>query len=70
MLSGHNHGGQIKLPIIGPFLAPSLYGVRFTDGVFHLAPTSLHVSRGVSGRHPLRIRCRPEVTLLHLKRTA
>jgi len=68
MLSGHNHGGQIKLPLIGPVLAPSKYGVQFADGVFHLAPTTLHVSRGVSGRHPLRWRCRPEVTLLHVTR--
>ncbi len=69
MLSGHNHGGQVKLPVIGPLLAPSRYGVRFADGNFYLAPTTLHVSRGVSGRHPLRIRCRPEISLLVLEKS-
>lgn len=67
MLSGHNHGGQVKLPGIGPLLAPSRYGVRFADGIFQLDPTTLHVSRGLSGRHPLRIQCRPEISLLILE---
>ncbi len=66
MLSGHNHGGQIQFPVIGPVLSPSRYGVQFASGEFYLAPTTLHVSRGIAGRHPLRIRCRPEVTLLEL----
>lgn len=66
MLSGHNHGGQIKLPGIGAVLAPSRHGVRFADGEFYLPPTTLHVSRGVSGRHPLRLCCRPEISLLQL----
>lgn len=68
MLSGHNHGGQIKLPLIGPVYAPSRYGVHYADGEFYESPTTLHVSRGLAGKHPLRIRCRPEVTLLTLNR--
>ena len=32
MLSGHNHGGQIVLPVIGPVFAPSKYGVRYASG--------------------------------------
>ncbi len=66
MLSGHTHGGQIVLPGIGPVYSPSMHGCRFAGGLFWKAPTVLFVSRGVSGRHPLRIRCRPEVTLLEL----
>ncbi len=68
MLSGHNHGGQVKLPVLGPVYSPSWYGVRYADGVFQEQGTTLHVSRGVSGKHPLRIRCRPEVSLLTLNR--
>jgi len=66
MLSGHNHGGQVVLPIIGPLYSPSKYGVRYANGEFYSAPTTMHVSRGVSGKHPLRINCRPEITLIHL----
>lgn len=67
MLTGHNHGGQVVLPGIGPVYSPSLHGVRFAGGVFWLDPTLLFVSRGVSGRHPLRIGARPEVSRLVLK---
>jgi uncharacterized protein len=67
MLSGHVHGGQIRFPLFGSVLVPSRYGRRYDCGVFDEAPTLLHVSRGLSGDHPLRYRCRPEVTLLTLR---
>jgi predicted MPP superfamily phosphohydrolase len=67
MLSGHNHGGQIVLPIIGPMYTPSLYGVRYSAGCWHENNTLLHVSRGLSGGHPIRYRCLPEVTMLTLR---
>ncbi len=67
MLAGHNHGGQVVLPVIGPVYAPSRYGVRYTDGTFFRSPTLMHVSRGLSGCHPYRWRCRPEVTWLVLE---
>ncbi len=67
MLSGHNHGGQVVLPLIGPVFTPSLYGVEYSGGLFWRAPTLMCVSRGLSGRHPLRWRCRPEVTVLELR---
>jgi uncharacterized protein len=67
MLSGHNHGGQVVLPVVGPVYAPSRFGVKYAAGTFFEPPTLLHVSRGVSGQHPLRLRCRPEVTRLVLR---
>ena len=67
MLAGHTHGGQIRLPIIGPMVAPSLFGVKYASGVFYEAPTLVHVSRGVSGLDPIRINCLPEVTKLTLR---
>jgi predicted MPP superfamily phosphohydrolase len=67
MLSGHNHGGQIKLPLFGPVYSPSRFGCRYADGVFWKSPTLMHVSRGLAGKHPLRWRCRPEVTRIVLR---
>ncbi len=67
MLSGHNHGGQVVLPGIGPVYSPSIYGCRFAGGLYWLDPTLLVVSRGVSGRHPLRIGCKPEISILELR---
>src|SRR5690606_16156395 len=43
MLAGHTHGGQIRLPGIGPLVAPSRHGVRYASGVFYRAPTLMHV---------------------------
>ena len=67
MLSGHNHGGQVVLPLFGPVYSPSVYGCKYAAGTYWQPPTLLHVSRGISGRHPLRWRCRPELTRLTLR---
>jgi predicted MPP superfamily phosphohydrolase len=67
MLSGHNHGGQIRLPLVGSIFVPSLYGRRFDCGLFDQSPTLLYVNRGLAGQHPLRFNCRPEVTRIVLR---
>ncbi len=67
MLSGHNHGGQIRPPGIGPIYTPSIYGTRYAAGVYYEEPTLLHVTRGVSGKEPIRYRCLPELTQLVLR---
>lgn len=69
-LSGHSHGGQIRLPWVGPILTP--HGAKqFVDG-HYLVPDSalqLYVSRGVGTTVlPIRFLCRPEVTVMVLKR--
>lgn len=66
MLTGHTHGGQILLPLIGPVYSPSIYGVRYASGLFEIGNLFLHVSRGIAGKDPLRWRCPPELTCLHL----
>jgi predicted MPP superfamily phosphohydrolase len=67
MLAGHNHGGQIRLPLIGALITPSLYGCRYAGGLYYEEPTLLHVSRGLGGVHPIRLNCPPELALLILK---
>lgn len=67
MLCGHVHGGQIRLPIIGPIFVPSVYSRRFDSGVFEQGPTVMVVGRGLSGKEPLRFRCLPQVIRMTLK---
>ncbi|HZL91207.1 MAG TPA: metallophosphoesterase [Pirellulaceae bacterium] len=67
MLAGHNHGGQIRLPLIGPLITPSRYGSRYASGLYHEGPTLLHVTRGIAGVHPVRFNCPPELALLVLE---
>ena len=66
LLCGHTHGGQIRLPVLGPIIAPSWYGSRYASGVFAKSSTLMHVSRGLSGVHPFRWGCLPEVSILEL----
>ncbi|MEM9943251.1 MAG: metallophosphoesterase [Planctomycetota bacterium] len=61
MFAGHTHGGQISLPIIGPVIAPSYYGVTFASGTFDINGTLMHVSRGLSGDESIRIGSPPEL---------
>jgi predicted MPP superfamily phosphohydrolase len=70
VLAGHNHGGQIRLPLLGPIITPSRHGVKYAGGVFREGATTMHVTRGVSGEHPLRFNCLPELTKLVLTQSS
>jgi predicted MPP superfamily phosphohydrolase len=63
-LSGHSHGGQIRLPGVGHIAAPA-GGQKFVSGLNTADGIAVYTSRGVGVyRPPIRVRCRPEVTLL------
>jgi predicted MPP superfamily phosphohydrolase len=66
MLAGHVHGGQICLPILGAFTAPSMHGVRYAAGTFRVGSTVMHVSRGTASLTPIRWNCPPEIAVLQL----
>jgi predicted MPP superfamily phosphohydrolase len=71
VLSGHNHAGQIRVPVIGPVFMPSVYSRLFDRGFFRQGESLLHVSQGIAGKHPFRYGgCLPEVTRLVLRRAA
>ena len=65
---GHTHGGQVRLPLVGPILTSSQLGRRFVMGLYKLGRTTLFVSRGIGleGLSAPRVRfmCPPEVTLI------
>jgi len=65
-LSGHTHGGHLRLPLIGPLARPR-YGLRYVMGQYQVGEMTLYVSRGLGGV-PLRLLCRPEATILTLRR--
>lgn len=66
VLAGHNHGGQIRFPLVGPIVAPSLHGVRYASGAFRHGNTVMHVTRGAGTLALLRWNCQPELSLLTL----
>ena len=66
MLSGHTHGGQVRLPFLPPLMLPPL-GQHFVEGHFRMGRTQLYVNRGIgSVGLPFRFRCPSEITELTL----
>jgi len=68
VLSGHTHGGQIRLPGLGCLWANDRIPRRMSRGLHRVAGTTIHVSPGIGVSLPLRMRwnCPPEVAVLSL----
>ncbi len=66
ILSGHSHGGQVRLPFLGALIVP--FGVNgYQRGVYPTPAGPLHVSAGLGTFFlPVRFLCRPEITLIEL----
>jgi predicted MPP superfamily phosphohydrolase len=66
-LSGHTHGGQVRLPILGALYTGLLYGKLFETGRYLINNMNLYISRGLGleGAIAPRVRflCRPEMIL-------
>ncbi|MCP4538749.1 MAG: metallophosphoesterase [Chloroflexi bacterium] len=69
VLSGHTHGGQIRLPLFGALYLPSRQRRLFGGGLVQVTGTQVYVSRGVGSSWPIRFNCRPEVNVITLRAT-
>ncbi len=68
MLSGHTHGGQIRLPLAGPLILPPM-GQKYVEGLFHFDHMQLYVNRGLGTVGlPFRLNCPAEITHFTLTR--
>jgi uncharacterized protein len=70
-LSGHTHGGQVRVPLFGALFTGSLYGRLFQAGRYLVNNMTLYISRGLGleGASAPRVRffCRPEIILWDIK---
>lgn len=67
-LSGHSHGGQIRLPMIPPLYLPPL-GRKYVRGLYTMRDLTLYTTSGVGTIElPVRLNCPPEVTLITVRR--
>jgi hypothetical protein len=67
-LSGHSHGGQVRLPGKGPLVLPFL-GRKYDFGLYHVGGMWLYTNRGLGCISvPYRYNCPPEVTHFTLVR--
>lgn len=64
--AGHSHGGQIRIPFIGPIWTPdSTEG--YVSGWFEEGKAKMYVSRGLGNSIlPIRFNCRPEVAFIKI----
>ena len=71
MISGHLHGGQVRLPIIGAPIVPSAFGRKYLAGVVPGPRCVVAVSRGVGmSVLPVRLGAPPEIVELTLVQPA
>lgn len=69
-LSGHTHGGQVRLPIYGALVTFSDFGKRYEMGMYEEFGTTLYVTRGLGMEGTVAPRVRflapPEVVVIDL----
>jgi predicted MPP superfamily phosphohydrolase len=64
ILTGHTHGGQIRLPIYGPLATMTAVGRKYVSGLYELGKSMLYVSRGYgTSVIPFRLFCPSEITV-------
>ena len=67
MLSGHTHGGQVRLPFFGALTLPPK-GRRYVEGLYTVGGMQLYVNRGLGTVGlPFRFDCPPEITEITLR---
>lgn len=65
-VSGHTHGGQIRLPMVGPLVLPE-YGRLYHSGLYRVNQMWVYTTRGIgTNGPPFRFLCPPEITHLTL----
>jgi predicted MPP superfamily phosphohydrolase len=67
-LSGHSHGGQVRLPFLPPLYLPGL-AKKYVMGLHQVGGLTLYTNVGIGTVGiPVRLNCRPEVTLLTIRK--
>ncbi len=66
-LSGHSHGGQIRLPFLPPLYLPPL-AEKYYWGTYRVGPLALYTNAGLGTIGvAMRLNCPPEITLLTIR---
>jgi uncharacterized protein len=65
-LSGHSHGGQVRMPLFGPIHTVYL-GAKYVAGRYQVGKMIQYTNRGIGMLSPhVRFSCRPEITVFTL----
>ncbi len=66
-ISGHTHGGQVRIPFGPAIQVPSRYGDKYSSGLVQGKSHRVYVNRGIASNHGVRFCCPPEVTGITLR---
>jgi uncharacterized protein len=65
-LSGHSHGGQVRIPFLPPLYLPDL-AKKYVMGTYQVGPLLLYTNAGIGTVDiPIRLNCPPEITFMRL----
>jgi uncharacterized protein len=66
-LSGHSHGGQVRIPLLPPLYLPAL-AKKYVMGTYKVGHLLLYTNAGLGTVDiPVRLNCPPEITLIRLQ---
>jgi predicted MPP superfamily phosphohydrolase len=69
-LSGHSHGGQVRLPLVPPLFLPPL-AKKYVWGLFKVGALTLYTSAGIGTvRVPMRFNCPAEITFIRITKAS
>lgn len=69
-LSGHSHGGQVRIPLLPPLYLPAM-AKKYILGTYQVGRLTLYTNAGLGTVGvPVRLNCPPEITLLTLRSSA
>lgn len=70
VLSGHTHGGQVRVPFYGAPILP-VQNKKYSSGIIATPRTQLFISRGLGWSiYPIRFNCYPEIAVIKLYKTS
>jgi len=66
-ISGHSHGGQVVIPLLGPPILPHL-GWKYPNGLYRVGNMYQYTNRGLGmAKLPIRVNCPPEITIFQFE---
>ena len=67
-LAGHTHGGQIRIPFLGPIFTASIHRDKYSKGFIEENEKKMIVTTGIGvSILPIRFNCPPEIVVIEFE---